>query len=258
MRVGPRGWAALTLAGGSVLALPFLRATQTPTPTHVDSSVAASDQEALGDDGIASFHAAANHSVMSKRRVVGSLPSTRELAPASDLESFAVPDWARPESRLDELITSEASSLPTPKMENLPSTSVAAMRPWTPGDESVSRAQPLRGNEPRYADSVSQLSMRPVLPTTPVLPPKIEQPRQSALVDVASSTRDPDLVVQTSAMTALPDYGNAATNTPGRPEPQGEAAARLPLPAPVLRRRDRLANPPREKNFVYQPGIPRE
>ncbi|GAB5402586.1 MAG: hypothetical protein Aurels2KO_08170 [Aureliella sp.] len=253
MLVGPRGWAALTLAGGSVLALPFLRPTQSLETNSLDPETAAVGQDDAAGDGIASFHAAANPSVMSGRRVVGNLPSTRQLAPASDLESFAVPDWARPGSKLDELITSEATSLPTPKLENLPSTSVAALRPWTPADQQ-SPSVAADGTVPWPADRApSQLSMRPVLP------PAITQPQQSAQVEVASGAPGPGLVVQTTAMTALPDYGSQPAPEPtGRHEPQGSVAEDLPLPPPELRRRDRSAHPPRKPAFVYQPGLPRE
>lgn len=247
MIVGPRGWAALTLAGGSVLALPFLRPTQSPDVSTVQPSISVNGDAGHVDEGIASFHVVATDSDMSGRRVVGNLPSTRQLAPASDAESFAVPDWARPESRLDELITSEATSLPTPKMEN--SLGATALRPWTPNEgvgsreeaqrDTLPRGAVLRGTVQRDTRAASQLSMRPVLP------PAISQTRQSTQVDVAGGARELGFVVKTTSMTALPKYGTA------------EQSEQEPLPAPELRRRDRLANPPREKAFVYQPGMPR-
>jgi hypothetical protein len=101
--VGPRGWAIVSLAGGSLLAAPFLRS---PTSSQLPGFAAAAEAfdgstfqrtGTLAPASVATDHPASIDPWI-ERMISGQLPSTLAASPRE------LPDWVPPPSPLDKLI----------------------------------------------------------------------------------------------------------------------------------------------------------
>lgn len=264
--VGPRGWAALTLAGGSVLAVPFLR--PIPSTPQADSQHIAAAQSAdarpLTDRGqTQSLHDVTRNSVLPGRQVHGTLPTTHELAPLSDVSQLSVPDWAQRQSKLDALMAREAAasvpelSIPEVALGGLPTTSVAGMKPWTSDESRLASREP------------DGRTRRPVLP-----PSSIAGNNLTIRPAAPESARAAKTIVrQTAAPSGMHAVSMPETNgrrvtgyAPGRevrpaievlPTPHSVELGAV-LPDATMQDFGSVANPPRKPNFVFQPGMRRE
>lgn len=136
--IGPRGWAALVLAGGAALSAPFLR--NSGNPPHA-AGIAGNSSEAD----------------FSKK----SWPDAREksLTPAGQIANLSDQDWAELER-----LKSNSGSAPRKVTGNLPSTSTTPFPSWAdrgpPIDQLVNdsiRTEPLAPAAPTAATGLDPL-----------------------------------------------------------------------------------------------------
>lgn len=266
--VGPRGWAALTLAGGSVLAIPFLRPAHT-TP-QADSQQVTVAQPLNGNsvggdrDQTQSIHDVTSNSVLPGRQIHGTLPATGELAPLNEVSHLSVPDWAQRQSKLEALMARDAAasipevSIPEVSLKGRPTTSIVGMRPWTSDGSRLASPEP------------GSRVLRPVLP------PQISNGGNNLAVRAGPSRNVPSgnvIVRQTAAPSGMQSVTMPA---PVGPRDSGFAPSRgvrpavevlqtpssvesgLVLPDASVQNVGSVANPPRKPNFVFQPGMRRE
>lgn len=274
IKPGPRAVAALVLAGGSTLALPFL---QRPTDSAASNSnpnsrteSAAKLSSSLGADTSAQNADAASRSSLtdSARQirshhsvaVTGELPSTRRPESLPATSHLEMPSWADRRSRIDELIAGgQARSIPVEdsidSKSDLPR--LPAWRPESPTpDGLLSRAENAASEpvgNPELANLLQPASSRAIAASStgaaflPSPGRPITQPATTAL--------------QQSASGVLP----APPNRAARHEIRTQQVVRPGVTAPDTRstadfgslpQEHRAARlPSRQPAFVYQPGL---
>ncbi len=204
--VGPRGWAALVLAGGATLAAPFLRSPHVPNATKFATDATPPDfspdswpdlyeQQLAPTAGQATDLSASDWRELSTLqtvsvqppKVTGKLPSTRRDPLASVL-----PSWADRGQRIDHVVDAAARGEPLepnpPKVE----TEIQPLRPWVnaskSGDETVinatsSLANSLPTNTPDPFSGWSSVAQTagqnaPHFASQPSIKPFEERPKQ--------------------------------------------------------------------------------
>ncbi len=143
--VGPRGWAALVLAGGAAFAAPFLRSPHASNPAAVTSNTTNPDfspnswpefrEQHLAPPATdqASDLSTADWQELSKlqavsakpRKVSGKLPSTKHdpLAPT-------LPSWADQGRRIDHVVDAAVRGEPLEQNPSMSEVEIQPLRPW--------------------------------------------------------------------------------------------------------------------------------
>jgi hypothetical protein len=142
--LGPRGWAALVLAGGATLASPFFRSTApqgspevtnaTPPPDFSASTWPDLREKCLAilDDQpnelsdvdwreLSKLQTVSSH----QRKVSGALPSTQH-----DPVNPALPSWAKQGQRVEQVVESYVRGEPMEPAIDSPRSEIQALNPW--------------------------------------------------------------------------------------------------------------------------------
>jgi len=140
--IGPRGWAALVLAGGAALSAPFLRNSGNPPhaagaagnssdadfsrkswPDVRETSLTPASQIAsnLSDQDWAELERLKSNSGAAPRKVTGNLPST---------SATPLPSWADRGPRIDQLVNDSIRTEPLAPAAPVGPTGLDPLRPW--------------------------------------------------------------------------------------------------------------------------------
>lgn len=264
LTLGPRSWAVLTLAGGSALALPFLRAPRTDSPRPAELAIT---QQQLPADIPAPSQAL--HAANNLPTIAGNLPSTAPDNPATQPQIFravigefpttqrigatitrgptpsrvSLPEWARPESKIDEVIAMGIANSPPPtEIRSGDNDGSFRMKPWTEAPSGDRPQRALSAAAEMASDAIASnnatpFSAPPTFKLSPaenlVVPPPLASPAPGALRNrLAQPAASLGVIRNVAAQKPLPEPGL------GEPKP------------PVL------TQPPAEtRNFVFQPGL---
>lgn len=285
-RLGPRGWAMLTLAGGAALSSPFLRPAELKVPvgepalryevtsetTLASTPFAASGNAAWPLDP-AQRDAQPSQTLHATPRQLGS-----ERLPSTDPTPRQWPDWVKPTTRLDRMIAEGAVHAPSPARQDWEPnrSSLPARDPWVADGTSPSlhanATAPMQSVASSVAQRESNWSMASPFRSSAVDSAAIDsgtghpdgnrsrwpQADPSKLRGLAN--RDSHSEFPSGQGTFLPaSIAGGSRNATNRSVAPRQPGSNLQSATSGSRQQPATAPPgnqaKREKQFVYQPGL---